>query len=430
MDWMLFGIFVVLMFAGVPLAVAMGLAGTAVVAANSLGMLSLPTNVYTGIAKYPLMAIPVFVIAGMIFERAGVAAAIVRFASAIVGQRQGALAMVAILVAMIMGGISGSGPADSAAVGAVMLPSMLKAGYPRAFTASVVAAAGSTGILIPPSIAFVIYSLLVPQASVPALFAAGLIPGILSGLSLLLMAWWLSKKHGFEAVDQENGVAPRPPFWRSMKEAGWGLAAPIIILGGIRSGLFTPTEAAVVAVFYGLFVGMVVYRNLSWRAVYDLLVESAELSAVILSVVALASIFAWASSTLGTFDRLAATMLGAGLPELAMLVSMQVLLLIAGMFLDAISIYFIFLPLLIPIATHFNWDLVWFGVIITMNLALGQFHPPLGVNLMVTCRMAGVSMESTIGWVLWMVAAMAGAMLLVTFVPEIALWLPRTLGYL
>jgi tripartite ATP-independent transporter DctM subunit len=194
--------------------------------------------------------------------------------------------------------------------------------------------------------------------------------------------------------------------------------------------LFTPTEAAVVAVFYGLFVGMVVYRNLSWRAVYDLLVESAELSAVILSVVALASIFAWASSTLGTFDRLAATMLGAGLPELAMLVSMQVLLLIAGMFLDAISIYFIFLPLLIPIATHFNWDLVWFGVIITMNLALGQFHPPLGVNLMVTCRMAGVSMESTIGWVLWMVAAMAGAMLLVTFVPEIALWLPRTLGYL
>lgn len=426
MDWLLFGIFVVLMLAGVPLAVAMGLAGTAVVAATGMGMLSLPTNVYTGIAKYPLMAIPVFVIAGLIFERAGVAATIVRFASAIVGQRRGGLAIVAILVAMILGGISGSGPADSAAVGAVMLPSMLKAGYPRSFTAGVIAAAGSTDILIPPSIAFVIYSLLVPQASVPALFAAGMIPGILSGLTLILVAWWLSVKNGFESQPAE----PRPPFWQSMKQAGWGLAAPVIILGGMRSGFFTPTEAAVVAVFYGVFVGMVVYRTLGWRDIYEVLIDSAEIASVILTVVALASVFAWASNTLGTFDHLAKAMLGAGLPEVAMLISIQALLLIAGMFLDAISIYFIFLPLLIPIALHFNWDLVWFGVVITMNMALGQFHPPLGVNLMVTCRMAGVSMESTIPWVLWMVAAMAGTMFLVTFVPELALWLPRTLGYL
>lgn len=426
MDWLLFGAFVVLMLSGVPLAVAMGLAGTAVVAAGGLGIMSLPTNVYTGIAKYPLMAIPVFVIAGLIFERAGVAATIVRFASAVVGQRRGGLAIVAIMVAMILGGISGSGPADSAAVGAVMLPSMIKAGYPRAFIAGAIAAAGSTDILIPPSIAFVIYSLLVPQASVPALFAAGMIPGVLSGLTLILVAWWLSAKHGFESQSAE----PRPPFWQSLKEAGWGLAAPIIILGGMRSGFFTPTEAAVVAVFYGFFVGMVVYRSLGWRDIYNVLIESAEISSVILTVVALASVFAWASSTLGTFDRLAGAMLGAGLPEIAMLVGIQLLLLIAGMFLDAISIYFIFLPLLIPIAVHFNWDLVWFGVVITMNMALGQFHPPLGVNLMVTCRMAGVSMESTIPWVLWFVAAMAGTMFLVTFVPEIALWLPRTLGYL
>ncbi len=426
MDWILFGIFVVLMFTGVPLAVAMGLAGTAVVAASGLGMLSLPTNVYTGIAKYPLMAIPVFVIAGLIFERAGVAATIVRFASAVVGRRQGGLAMVAILVAMILGGISGSGPADSAAVGAVMLPSMVKAGYPKEFTAGMIAAAGSTDILIPPSIAFVVYSLLVPQASVPALFAAGMIPGILSGLTLMAVAWWLSRRHGFEQANDE----PRPPFWQSLKEAGWGLAAPVIILGGMRSGFFTPTEAAVVAVFYGFFVGMVVYRSLTWRQVYDVLVESAEIASVILTVVALASVFAWASNTLGTFDRLAQAMLGAGLPEIAMLVSIQLLLLIAGMFLDAISIYFIFLPLLVPIAIHFHWDLVWFGVVITMNMALGQFHPPLGVNLMVTCRMAGVSMESTIPWVLWFVVAMAGTMFLVTFVPELALWLPRHLGYL
>jgi len=426
MDWLLFASFIVLMLSGVPLAVAMGLAGTLVVAISGLGMMSLPTNVYTGVAKYPLMAIPVFVIAGLIFERAGVAAGIVRFASALVGERRGSLAIVAILVAMIMGGISGSGPADSAAVGAVMLPSMIKAGYPRAFTASVIGAAGSTGILIPPSIAFVIYSLLVPQASVPALFAAGIMPGILAGVSFILMAWWLSVRHNFEAEPAEI----RPPFWQSLREAGWGLLAPIIILGGMRSGAFTPTEAAVVAVFYGLFVGMLIYRSLRWRDVYQVLIESAEISSVIMIIVALASVFAWASSTLGTFDRLAQAVLGTGFSETAMLLAIQGLLLVAGMFLDAISIYFIFLPLLVPIAVHFNWDLVWFGVIITMNMALGQFTPPMGVNLMVTSRMAGISMDATVGWVLWMVAAMGCAMLLVTFVPDLALWLPRHLGYL
>lgn len=426
MDWLLFGLFLALMLAGVPIAVAMGLAGVAVVAVADFGMLSLPTNVYTGIAKYPLMAIPVFVIAGLIFERAGVAAGIVRFVSAIVGQRRGSLAIVAILVAMIMGGISGSGPADSAAVGAVMLPSMLKAGYPRAFTASVIASAGSTGILIPPSIALIIYSLLVPAASVPALFAAGIIPGILVGVALILTAWWLSVRNGFEA----DVSAARPPFWQSLREAAWGLAAPVIILGGMRSGLFTPTEAAVVAVFYGIFVGTVINRQLGWNDIWKVFVEAAEISSVIMIIIALASVFAWASSTLSTFDRLAQTVLGTGLSETGMLLMIQGLLLVAGMFLDAISIYFIFLPLLVPIAMHFQWDLVWFGLIITMNLALGQFTPPMGVNLMVTCRMAGIGMDSTVRWVLWMVLAMGSTVLLVTFVPELALWLPRHLGYL
>ncbi|HWI12999.1 MAG TPA: TRAP transporter large permease subunit, partial [Burkholderiales bacterium] len=200
--------------------------------------------------------------------------------------------------------------------------------------------------------------------------------------------------------------------------------------GGMRSGWFTPTEAAVVAAFYGFFVGVFVYRSLDLRSVMDALAEAAEISAVILLVVALASVFAYASSTLGTFDHLAKTLVGTGTSEVVVLLGITVLLLVAGMFLDAISIYFIFLPLLVPIAVHYGWNLVWFGVIITMNLAIGQFHPPLGVNLMVTCRLSGVSMESTIRWVIWMVVAMTGTMLLVTFVPEVALWLPRVLGYL
>ena len=426
MDWILFGVFIALMLAAVPLAIALGLAGTAVIMLGGLGIMSVPTNVYTGIAKYPLLAIPVFVLAGSILERAGVAASIVRFASSIVGQRRGGLATIAVLVAMILGGISGSGPADSAAVGAVMIPSMLRAGYPKPFSAALVAAAGSTDILIPPSIALIIYSLLVPQASVPALFAAGLIPEILSGVTLIAVASWLSVRHGFEAEHSET----RPPFWKSLREAIWGLAAPVVILGGMRSGWFTPTEAAVVAVFYGLLVGVFVYRALDWRGMVEGLAEAAEIAAVILLVVALASVFAYASSTLGTFDRLAKALVGTGASELSVLVGMTVLLLIAGMFLDAISIYFIFLPLLVPIAVHFNWDLVWFGIVITMNLAIGQFTPPVGVNLMVTCRQSGVSLESTLPWLTWIVVAMTGAMLLVTFVPEIALWLPRTLGYI
>jgi tripartite ATP-independent transporter DctM subunit len=417
--------FVVLMLAGAPIAIALGLAGTLTIMAADLGIMAVPTNFYAGIAKYPLLAIPVFILAGLVFERAGVAARLVSFASAIVGQRHGGLAVVAVLVCMVLGGISGSGPADAAAVATVMIPSMVKAGYPREFSSSIIAAAGCTAILIPPSVAFIIYSVLVPQASVPALFAAGMIPGILAGISLVLPILWLSHRHGFGRAD----TGPRPPFWQSFKGAIWGLIAPVVILGGMRSGAFTPTEAAVVAVFYGLGVGVFIYRSLSWRALYEVLAESAELSAIVLLIIALAGIFAWAGSTLGAFDAAARLLVAFTANEVTALLALNVILLILGMFLDAVSIFLILLPLLVPVALAFEWDLVWFGVMITMNLAIGQFTPPMAVNLMVTTRIAGVTMESTVRWVLWLVGAMTVALMLVTFIPEITLWLPRTLGY-
>lgn len=418
--------FVVLMLAGAPLAVALGLAGTLTIMAADLGIMSVPTNFYAGIAKYPLLAVPVFILAGLIFERAGVAARLVAFAASIVGQRHGGLAVVAILVCMVLGGISGSGPADAAAVATVMIPSMTKAGYPRAFSSSIIAAAGCTAILIPPSVAFIIYSVLVPQASVPALFAAGLFPGILAGLSLVLPTLYLAHRHGFGRGD----TGPRPPFWQSFKGAVWGLIAPVVILGGLRTGAFTPTEAAVVAVFYGLVVGVFIYRTLSWRMLYEVLAEAAELSAIVLLIIALAGIFAWAGSTLGAFDQAARLLIAVAANEVMALVALNVLLLILGMFLDAISVFLILLPLLVPVALAFQWDLVWFGVMITMNLAIGQFTPPMAVNLMVTTRIAGITMESTVRWVLWFVGAMVVALALVTFVPEISLWLPRSLGYI
>lgn len=417
--------FALLLAIGAPLAIALGITGTVVILTEGLGIMSVPTNAYNGIAKYPLLALPVFVLAGMMFERAGVALRIVRFAAAIVGNRRGGQGVVAILVCMFLGGISGSGPADAAAVAMVMIPSMWKQGYPKAFSATVIAAAGSTAILIPPSIALIVYSVLVPAASVPALFAGGMIPGVLAGLALIVPTLYLSRKHGWG--NQANEPVPR--FWTAFREAIWGLLAPVIILGGMRTGIFTPTEAAVVAAFYGWFVGVFVYRTLNVRKIYEVLVESAEISAVVLIIISLAGVFAHAGSTLGAFDAFAKLLLGFTSNEALMLVMISVMLLIAGMLLDAVSIFLVFLPILVPIMHIYGWDPVWFGIVITMNMAIGQFTPPMAVNLMVTTRIAGVSMESTIRWALWMVFAMLAAMALVMVFPQLVLWLPRLLGY-
>nr|WP_255575299.1 TRAP transporter large permease [Caldovatus aquaticus] len=421
----MFAVFAVLLAGGVPIGVALGLAGALAIWLADQSLFAMPTNVYAGIAKYPLIAIPMFVLVGSVFDRTGVALRLVRFATALVGAGRGALASVAVLVAMVIGGISGSGPATSAAVGQVVTRSMAADGYPRPFIASTVAAAAATDILIPPSIAFIIYAVLVPGVSVPAIFMAGMFPGILVGLAIIatVVAISLLRDFGGRARAEE-----RLRVWETFREAFWGLLAPVIILGGMRIGAFTPTEAAVMAVFYGLFIGFAVYRTLTLRDLYEMLVEAGELSAVILIVVALASVFAWSTSTLGIVQPVAAWVVGLGLGEYGTLALLALLLVVVGMFLDGISIYLILLPVLVPIANAFGWDLVWFGVILTMKIAIGQVTPPMAVNLMVSCRIAGVSMESTIPWVGWLVGAMLVALALVIAFPAIALWLPRAIG--
>ncbi|MFC6283233.1 MULTISPECIES: TRAP transporter large permease [Polaromonas] len=428
---LLFIAFIALMLVGVPIGAALGLAGAAAIAlanadAQWFGLLAVPQNFYAGLGKYPLLAIPMFVLVGSIFDRSGVALRLVNFAVAIVGRGPGMLPLVAIAVAMFLGGISGSGPACAAAVGAVMISAMSRAGYPPSFSASVVGAAASTDILIPPSIAFIVYSVLVPNASVPALFAAGMIPGILAGLALIVPSVWLSRKYKMGALEANM---PKPPFWASLRDAIWGLAAPVLILGGMRAGWFTPTEAAVVAVFYGLFVGMVIHRTIKFRDLFEILRESGELSAVILLVVSLAGIFAYSLSTLGVIDPITLAITSSGLGEYGILALLILMLITVGMFLDGISIFLIFVPLLLPIAQHYNWDLVWFGVILTLKVAIGQFTPPLAVNLMVSCRIANVRMEETVRWVVWMMAAMFLVLVAVIAFPQLALWLPHKLGY-
>lgn len=424
--WMLVS-FGICLLIGMPVAFALGLGGAiGIIMGLSPDMLStLGMNTYNSIAKYPLIAIPLFILTGLIFERAGVAASLVTFAQSLIGQRHGGLALVAVLVCLIMGGMSGSGPADAAAVAMVMLPSMSKAGYPRPFSASLIAAASSTAILIPPSIALILYSVMMPGLDLRALFAAGLFPGILAGASLLVPAYLLAKRNGWEAEKTEE----RPPIKESFVKALPALFAPVIILGGLRSGLFTPTEAAVVAVTYGLILGTLIYRQLTWRALLEMFNEAAKISGVVLLIIALAGIFAWAGTTLGTFTRLAEAILSISDNSWTLLLLVMILVLLAGMLLDAISIYLILTPVLVPLINHFEWNPIWFGILLAMNIAIGQFTPPVAVNLMVTTKVANIRLEHTFGWAMLFMVTMFSALILVMIFPGIALWLPEYLGF-
>lgn len=420
---LLFLLFLFLLALGMPIAIALGSVAMFMIWNYDLGIMVVSSNFYAGIAKYPLLAIPFFILAGMILERCGVSQRLVNLASLLVGAVPGGLAIVAILVCVFFGGISGSGPADAAAMGAVLIPAMARKHYRREFAAALIAAGGSTAIVVPPSIAFILYGV-ITTTSVPALFAAGVFPGILAGLALIVPAYVISRRQGY--------MGERRGSWKEIvlaaRQAFWGLLAPLVILGGIYGGIFTATEAAIVAVFYGLFVGFAVYRTLDLKTLYQTLVDSAVSSAVVLLIVALAGLYSWAGATLGVMERMAQLILEVTTNQWLVLVLINLMILTAGMLLDAISIYYVFLPILLPIIAHFHWDPLWFGVVMTLNLAIGQFTPPVAVNLYVTTNLAGIPLERAALSALPFILAMSLSLLLVILFPALSLYLPRLWG--
>lgn len=425
MGILLFLGFFLLLLCGTPIAIAFGVPSFLVIWAADLGTPVIAPNFFAGIAKFPLLAIPLFVLAGFILERCGISQRIIYFANILVGRRRGGLAIVAIGVCVFFGGVSGSGPADSAAIGAVLIPAMYAQGYSRGYSAALIAAAGSTAIIVPPSIALIIYGA-ITSTSVPALFAAGAIPGFLAGLSLLLPAVWIARKKGYGNHQEED--KDDTSLLQAFKEAFWGLLAPVIILGGLYGGIFTPTEAAVVAVFYSLLLGTVIYRTLTFKSIYSILVDASETSAVVMLIVAFAGLFSWAGSTIGILDSLAKALMDVSSNQWVVLLLINLLIFVGGMLIDAISIFYIFLPIFIPIIHHFGWDPVWFGVVMTLNLAIGQFTPPVAVNLYVTTQLADIRLEKTFKAVWPLVLAMLVALVIVALFPSLSLFIPKFFG--
>ncbi len=404
---LVFGLFLILVVLGIRIAVALGATACLIILLFHQGTMGISSIFYSNMAKFPLLAIPFFILAGFIMERSGISGRLVHLASLIVGPIPGGLAIVGVAVCVFFGGISGSGPADAAAIGAVLIPAMIAKGYDRNFAAALIATAGSTAILIPPSIAFVVYGV-ITEVSVPALFAGGIFPGLVAGAALIIPAYYISKKHGWGG---ERWGTPRE-LWVAFKQAFWGLMAPGVILGSMYGGICTPTEAAIIAVVYGILLGWI-YRTIGWKTLYKCMLDAAVTSAVVMFIVAFAGLFGWAADRVGAIDHVLKSMLSLSDNGMVMIFIINGVLFIAGMLLDAISIFYVFLPIFIPMMAHFGWDPLWFGVVMTYNLAIGQATPPVAVNLYVTTSLAGTRLDRVAVAVVPFVIAMLGGLVVV-----------------
>ncbi|MDZ7760753.1 MAG: TRAP transporter large permease [Desulfovermiculus sp.] len=418
------GTFVLLMLLGVPIGTSLGISAIITIYTFDLGIGMLGVNFSSGIASFPLLAIPFFVLAGVLLQRAGLAAIIARFFELVVGKSTGGLAMVAVLTCMFWGAMSGSGPATTAAVGLILLAPMIRHGYDKHFAGAAIANAADLSIIIPPSIAFIIYGN-ITSVSVSALFVAGIIPGLLTGLATLLVAYLISKKRGYRGLSRRGSLRE---ILQGLRESIWAILAPIIILGGIYTGVFTPTEAAVVAVFYSLFIALFVYRSVSLSDLVDILVEASITSSVIMFIVVFAGIFTWVASVTGIIDLAANFIVEISPNKVVMIILVNFLLLGLGMILDAISISYLIMPILIPVLAAFEIDPLWYGVIFISALAIGQATPPVGVNLFTAANLIKGDIDSLARQAIWFVLADVVILIILSLFPILSLYLPTTAG--
>lgn len=420
---LLFGALLVLLVLGVPIAHALGAATLLLVLAQGIPPVFLPQTTFNTSDSFPLVAVPFFVLAGYLMEYGGLSQRLVNLASALIGHVQGGFACVTILACMFFAAMSGSGPATVAAIGTLMIPAMIRVGYDRPFAAAVASTGGTLGIMIPPSNPMIIYGV-VGNVSVTQLFIAGVVPGLLTGFVLIIGSWWLCRRYGFV------GSGERPStqrMWRAVLDARWALLAPVVVLGGIYGGVFTPTEASVVAAFYGLAVGLFVYRELNLRLVYRALANAVLVGGTVTIIVGLASGFGRLLTQYQIPQQLTQSVLSLSTNWFVVLAIICIGLIIIGTFMETLATIVLLTPILLPVVVALGVDPVHFGILIVITSEIGFLTPPLGVNLFVAMGIAKVTLEEITKAVmpfLWMLLSMT---LILTALPSLSLWLPRLL---
>ena len=411
-------------FLGVPISFSLGLTSLIGLMSSGYPLDVVVQRIFTGIDNYSLIAVALFIFAGDLMSEGGISRRLVDFADAIIGHFPAGLAMVSILACMFFAGITGSAIAATAAIGGLMIPVMTEQKYAPTFSASLLACAGSIGPIIPPSIPLLVFGQLA-NASVARLFVGGFVPGILMGLALMVYSYFVGKKRNYRGRDKFAGWSE---VWDTGRKAILALVTPIIIIGGIVSGVFTATESGAIAVMYSLLVGMFIYKELTWKKVWQLLKKSAVSTGTVLIVVACASLFVWYLTINQIPQAVAEAMMTFIHSRFALLIVINIILLIVGTFIDTISAVVIFGPLFLPLTQAFGIDVIHYGLILAVNLTIGMCTPPLGVDLFVASAIAKVSIREMWHDLAPLLGVLILVLILITYVPSSVLWLPDFLG--
>ncbi|RIX46763.1 MAG: TRAP transporter large permease subunit [Rhodocyclales bacterium GT-UBC] len=420
----IFGLLAILMLTGMPISISLGLTVlTFLFTMTQVPLESVALKLFTGIEKFEIMAIPFFILAGNFLTHGGVAKRMINFATSMVGHWYGGLGLAGVLACALFAAVSGSSPATVVAIGSILLPAMVKAGFPNKFGAGVIATSGALGILIPPSIVMVMYSV-ATNTSVGALFMAGVIPGLALAGVLGGVTWYRAKKFNY----------PRQPKatwgerWKAFRASVWGLLLIVVVMGGIYSGVFTPTEAAAMSAVYAFICAVFIYKDLGIKDVPKVLLNSANMSAMLLYIITNAVLFSFIMTNENIPQALADWMLGNGLGMITFLLAVNIILLLAGNFMEPSSIVLIFAPILFPVAVALGIHPVHFGILMVVNMEVGMCHPPVGLNLYVASGITKMGItELTVAVWPWLLS-MLGFLVVVTYWPDLSLWLPRMLG--